>query len=185
MSDEKTPAIDNLITTNQYMLDLSKQVREFYNQAITFENRSHDSADVYSFTIAKDGYDLRVADFPSSLFNHWYSPQKNKSFESVENLIVKTLTDSLMLEDSATVFLGKDTVSVNGLYAAWKMFPDIRDNTYLVIMQGVGSTNVFSWFLEGDLDKYSAACGSEGMEIVEISLDDYGKLYKERTKKSL
>ena len=186
MSDEKNPAIDDLIATSQHMLDFSNQVREFYNQAITFIDRSHDSTDVYSLIVAEDGYDLRVADFPSYLFDYWYSPQENNAFRSVEDLIVKTMADSLGLKNSATVFLGKDTVSGQELYAAWKMFPEVRDNMYLVIMQSVKSNNMFSWFLEGDLKKYSDVVnpdriGFGRMEIADISLKVYGTFYKSRT----
>jgi len=159
MSDEKIPAIDNLIliATNQHMLDFSKQVQIFYDQAISFLNRCDDSNYYSKIKWTEEGYDRGFASFPESLFDYWYSPQKNKSFKSVEDLIVKTMIDSLKLEDSATVFPGKITVLGSGLYAAW---------------------------IEGDLRNYYIAHASEKSEMVNGSPADFGTIYNERTQNS-
>ncbi|MCK4927903.1 MAG: hypothetical protein KAS11_05505 [Candidatus Aenigmarchaeota archaeon] len=184
MSDEKTQAIDNLITANQHMLDFSKQIQKFYDQAITFLNRCDDIKYFSKIGVTEDDYDRKLADFPEYLFDYWYSPQEKKPFKSIEDQIVKSMIDSLKLEDTATVFPGKTTVLGSGLYAAWKIFPNVRDDIYLVIMQNFNSDNVYSWFLEGNLMNYYRALASGKLEMVNGSPADFGTIYSERTQNS-
>jgi len=175
---------------------LAISASKFYNKALDFVNREL-SPEFFMEHSYNFQYEAKVLAVPEVIVNIWtqnYAPGTKEAQEQ----IVESLEKCLNLTESKKIVVGRAKPhGDDALYTAWQMFPQVRNNLWLIAMQSVEYDSHNLIFFEGLIDAYLSAANvgrlprgdfpeemkKMSKEITsidkKISFKDFGDLYRD------
>jgi hypothetical protein len=139
---------------------MQKYTKEFlgvHKEALDFLNRTLYN-DYQLNSLDTEPFVLRVVPFPSMLTDLWF---RSSGLEQTWRVAWKMILSNFMkdMEElnpyaSALVVGRGGPSSDEALYGAWRIFPSIRDNLYLILMHTTGHYDSGAWIFEGDVNDF-------------------------------
>jgi hypothetical protein len=143
--------LQNFFEVMQFHL---KDLADLHDEAVKFLNRSLEK-DYYLNSSEADQFALRTVVFPGILRSLWFHYTGSVK-DSLRIMGITTFMKEMdMSKTSSIIMIGRGGPSSDeALYAAWKIFPTVRDNLYLILMHTTGHYDYAAYLYEGDINEF-------------------------------
>lgn len=151
------PDLEELINAYSTLEKGAQELKKVRDEVVQFLNRG--LYPDYSLNSGpNDPYSLKAISVPNLLKEIWSGRTYKEPLNSQADLIVKSFEDSLKLKGSTKIVAGKGMPSGDdAIYAAWQMYPEVRNNLYLIAMQTARYMDSRLFILEGGIDPFFGA----------------------------